>query len=559
MEYGGTTRLASWPNSHQRRAYVAAPANTRKLRSTQSREGKAGLSRTAKNMKSVTMSMKSDAVKTDHIVQMLAAKFINRLAPKRVTRTPCRVFMTPCGLRTKSAPPVAGGTKVLHRHVEERTRNLPEHYRNRNDGSQTINWYWRSPLHLGMEYPSRKTRLIVAFLSAPSELTNPMAAVLESSAEVLTVSPPAPSPPLPINNGIFRSDLLTAYEAVRSPDGLIGKADLVALLIGCVLAAAVLFLALLTWRRTCGRLRLRCQCCLAVGFAAPDDVEGELLCSGWPRSDFEMAAGAPPDWKAPPAVEWSLGGKVALVTGGSKGLGRAIVEELLKHGCEVLTCARDLTPLAALVSSEPRCVAVQADVATAEGRQKLLALIARRYSGNLDILVNNVGTNLRRTSASHEYTDAEYDLVVSTNQSSAFHLTRQCYAALKKRKGSVVNVSSVSGSMVDNTGAPYAVRQEPLERLHADPNRFAPRCSVSRAHRPRGVLARVRLGLADDQGGARADDALPRMRVGSRRRSSQRRRALVHLYAADGALLARQQLPRRREARHAAGPRRRAP
>ena len=399
------------------------------------------------------------------------------------------------------------------------------------------------------------TEVLTASPPAPS----PPVPVLESSTEVLTASPPAPSLPLPINNGVFRSDLLTAYEALRSPDGLIGKADLMALLIGGVLAAAVLFLALLTWRRTCGRLRLRCQCCLAVGFAAPDDVEGaELLCSGLPRSDG-LAAGAPPDWKAPPAVEWSLSGKVALVTGGSKGLGRAIVEELLKHGCEVLTCARDLTPLAALVSSEPRCVAVQADVATAEGRQKLLALIARRYSGNLDILVNNVGTNLRRTSASHEYTDAEYDLVHTTNQSSAFHLTRQCYAALKKRKGSVVNVSSVSGSMVDNTGAPYAVRQEPLERLHADPNRFAPRCSVSRAHRPRGVLARVRLGLADDQGGARADDALPRMRVGSRRRSSQRRRALVHLNAADGALLARQQLPRRREARHAAGPRRRAP
>jgi len=418
------------------------------------------------------------------------------------------------------------------------------------------------------------TEMLTASPPAPS----PPVPVLESSTEVLTASPPAPSPPLPvlesstkvltasppaapspppINNGVFRSDLLTAYEALRSPDGLIGKADLMALLIGGVLAAAVLFLTLLTWRRTCGRLRLRCQSCLAVGFAAPDDVEGaELLYSGLPRSDG-LAAGAPPDWKAPPAVEWSLSGKVALVTGGSKGLGRAIVEELLKHGCEVLTCARDLTPLAALVSSEPRCVAVQADVATAEGRQKLLALIARRYSGNLDILVNNVGTNLRRTSASHEYTDAEYDLVHTTNQSSAFHLTRQCYAALKKRKGSVVNVSSVSGSMVDNTGAPYAVRQEPIERLRADPNRRA--TSLHFAHRPRPVLARVCIGLADDQGGSRADDALPRVRVGSRRRSSQRRRALVHLYAADGALLARQQFPRRREARHAAGPRRRAP
>eukprot|EP00900_Chrysochromulina_parva_P017604 jgi/Chrpa1/25845/Chrysochromulina_OHIO_Genome00008554-RA len=326
------------------------------------------------------------------------------------------------------------------------------------------------------------TEMLTASPPAPS----PPVPVLESSTEVLTASPPAPSPPLPvlesstkvltasppaapspppINNGVFRSDLLTAYEALRSPDGLIGKADLMALLIGGVLAAAVLFLALLTWRRTCGRLRLRCQSCLAVGFAAPDDVEGaELLYSGLPRSDG-LAAGAPPDWKAPPAVEWSLSGKVALVTGGSKGLGRAIVEELLKHGCEVLTCARDLTPLAALVSSEPRCVAVQADVATAEGRQKLLALIARRYSGNLDILVNNVGTNLRRTSASHEYTDAEYDLVHTTNQSSAFHLTRQCYAALKKRKGSVVNVSSVSGSMVDNTGAPYAMTKAALEQM----------------------------------------------------------------------------------------------
>ena len=109
-------------------------------------------------MKSVTMSMKSDAVKTDHIVQMLAAKFINRLAPKRVTRTPCRVFMTPCGLRTKSVPPVAGGTKVLHRHDEEGKPGSDGIYRYRNDGSATINWNWRSPLHLGIDI--NPTRLL---------------------------------------------------------------------------------------------------------------------------------------------------------------------------------------------------------------------------------------------------------------------------------------------------------------------------------------------------------------------------------------------------------------
>lgn len=52
--------------------------------------------RTAKNIKSVTISMNSDVVSTLHMVQMLAAQFMNRLAPKRVTRIPCRVFMTPC-------------------------------------------------------------------------------------------------------------------------------------------------------------------------------------------------------------------------------------------------------------------------------------------------------------------------------------------------------------------------------------------------------------------------------------------------------------------------------
>ena len=69
---------------------------------------------------------------------------------------------------------------------------------------------------------------------------------------------------------------------------------------------------------------------------------------------------------------WNLQGHRAVVTGGSKGLGRAIVEELLAHGCEVLTCARDVSPLASLLADE-RCTAVQADVSLESGRGALLA------------------------------------------------------------------------------------------------------------------------------------------------------------------------------------------
>eukprot|EP00962_Isochrysis_galbana_P054989 scaffold26646_cov142-Isochrysis_galbana.AAC.5 len=77
---------------------------------------------------------------------------------------------------------------------------------------------------------------------------------------------------------------------------------------------------------------------------------------------------------------WSLRGRRAVVTGGSKGLGRAIIEELLSQGCDVITCARDLEPLAVLLAAEARLTAVAADVATPEGRRALLDAINQRFA-----------------------------------------------------------------------------------------------------------------------------------------------------------------------------------
>ena len=159
---------------------------------------------------------------------------------------------------------------------------------------------------------------------------------------------------------------------------------------------------------------------------------------------------------------WSLEGNVAIVTGGSKGLGRAIVEELLAQGCEVLTCARDIEPLAPLMAGG-KCVAVAADVSTSKGRATLLAALERHHNGRLDILVNNVGTNLRKPT--EEYTDDEYDMLHATNQASAFHLTRSCFEYLRRTKGNVVNVSSVCGSTSDNTGCPYHMNKAAMEHM----------------------------------------------------------------------------------------------
>ena len=85
-----------------------------------------------------------------------------------------------------------------------------------------------------------------------------------------------------------------------------------------------------------------------------------------------------------------LDGRIAAVTGGSRGLGRAVVDELLRQGCStVIACARNVESLAELEN----VVAVTADVRTTEGRRAFVDAIAT--TGGLDILVNNVGTNVR--------------------------------------------------------------------------------------------------------------------------------------------------------------------
>eukprot|EP00965_Chrysotila_dentata_P015743 521073-Pleurochrysis_carterae.AAC.4 len=128
-------------------------------------------------------------------------------------------------------------------------------------------------------------------------------------------------------------------------------------------------------------------------------------------------------------------------------------------------CARDLEPLKDLLAKEPRCGAVVADVSTEEGRAALMAEMRRLYGEEfaLDILVNNVGTNLRKHSA--EYTTTEYSWLQKTNQESAFMMSTACFEALVRASGCVINVSSVSGSTVDNTGAPYHMAKAALEHM----------------------------------------------------------------------------------------------
>jgi 3-oxoacyl-[acyl-carrier protein] reductase len=135
----------------------------------------------------------------------------------------------------------------------------------------------------------------------------------------------------------------------------------------------------------------------------------------------------------------SLDGKTALVTGASRGIGRAIAAELAQAGASVVVGYRSGKDEAESLAQELGARAVQADVSSAEDAARLV-----EEAGDLDILVNNAG--LTRDGLLARMSDDDWRTVIDTNLSSVFYTCRAvCRPMMKKRAGAIVNVSSIVG------------------------------------------------------------------------------------------------------------------
>jgi 3-oxoacyl-[acyl-carrier protein] reductase len=135
----------------------------------------------------------------------------------------------------------------------------------------------------------------------------------------------------------------------------------------------------------------------------------------------------------------SLEGKTALVTGASRGIGRAIAAELAEAGATVVIGYRSGKDEAEALAAELGARAVQADVASAAAAAQLVA-----DAGDVDILVNNAG--LTRDGLLARMSDDDWRTVIETNLSSVFYTCRAvCRPMMKKRAGSIVNISSIVG------------------------------------------------------------------------------------------------------------------
>ncbi len=135
----------------------------------------------------------------------------------------------------------------------------------------------------------------------------------------------------------------------------------------------------------------------------------------------------------------SLEGKLALVTGGSRGIGAAIARALAGGGAQVVVGFNSGADEAAALATEIGGRAIQADVSSADGAARLV-----EEAGDLDILVNNAG--LTRDGLLARMSDEDWQTVIDTNLSSVFFTCRAvARPMMKKRAGSIVNVSSIVG------------------------------------------------------------------------------------------------------------------
>ncbi len=165
--------------------------------------------------------------------------------------------------------------------------------------------------------------------------------------------------------------------------------------------------------------------------------------------------------------EWTLKGKRALITGGTKGIGLAIAEEFLSLGAEIFIVARDQTLITKKVNSWEKkgykANSFAADLSNKQERFNLLLQVKREWK-KLDILINNVGMNIRKKSV--EFSEEEYEKVLNTNLISTFEICRMFHPLLKKSKnGSVVNMSSVAGLTHLRTGSPYGMSKAAMDQL----------------------------------------------------------------------------------------------
>jgi NAD(P)-dependent dehydrogenase (short-subunit alcohol dehydrogenase family) len=164
---------------------------------------------------------------------------------------------------------------------------------------------------------------------------------------------------------------------------------------------------------------------------------------------------------------FSLKGRVALITGGGTGIGRASALVLAQYGADVVLAGRRPDPLHDTVAEVEalgrRALAVPSDVATADQCRKLVDAALAEF-GTVDILVNCAGG--AETKSIRHWSDEEFDQAISLNFAAVWHLSRAASEPmLKQGSGTIVNISSGASLLAMPQAAPYGAAKAAVNNL----------------------------------------------------------------------------------------------
>ena len=214
-----------------------------------------------------------------------------------------------------------------------------------------------------------------------------------------------------------------------------------------------------------------------------------------------------------------LTGKVALVTGAGRGLGRGIALELARDGASIVVAELDpetgRRTAAEIEAIGRRAIAVVTDVCRREQVNATVAAAEKAF-GAIDILVNNA--QIQRQQVNFEDTsDDDMQVVLGSGLMGTFYFMQACFPLLRRRGGKVINVASAAGLVGYAGWASYAVAKEGVEHEQSRPREDHGRVDPARPFRrpgeghragrrvPRGAGLGLHHGH-DDDGGRRPDD-----------------------------------------------------
>lgn len=201
--------------------------------------------------------------------------------------------------------------------------------------------------------------------------------------------------------------------------------------------------------------------------------------------------------------------KVAIVTGGGRGIGLAIVNRLLSDGFSVLSCGRSGRPDDFPESAEW----IQADVARVDDAASIVTH-AESVLGQVSLLVNNAGVQVEKSVV--ESSDDDWDLVVGVNCRGVFNMSRACLPGMLSSHGNIINIGSISGDVSDPSMALYNASKafvHGLTRSIAVDHGPAVRCNAIQPGWIMTAMADDAFALAKNPQAA-MDDALARHPVG---------------------------------------------